>query len=93
MKYLLILFVFLNSTISFCEIVQNTTDNCITKKSDIRIPLYENSTPFWRDYRVNQSIRQSIRWSSIGTGIGVMSFLASDSKGTKIYIQYVWANS
>lgn len=48
----------------------NTTIN-----NDLRIPIYERSNSFLKDYRVNQTFQQTIRWANIGAGVGVSSAL------------------
>ncbi|MDP8203922.1 MAG: hypothetical protein P9L95_05270, partial [Candidatus Tenebribacter mawsonii] len=55
------------------------TDSAFSYKTyihnDPNIPIYEKSNSFLNDYRVNQTIQQTIRWANIGAGIGVSAAL------------------
>ena len=72
----------ITTLILFCFISISLSDEIqkipFKKQNDPTVPLYENSSPFWQDYRVNQTIKQSIRWASAGVGVGIVSYLASD---------------
>lgn len=41
------------------------------KITNYEIPLYERSGTFLADYRTNQTIKQSIRWTNIGCVVGI----------------------
>lgn len=54
---------------------EQLSDNVFSHKTNfhnnLNIPLYEKSNSFMNDYRVNQTIQQTIRWANIGAGVGV----------------------
>ena len=70
---LLLLIVFYNV---FGEQPSINPDSLITNKHyNFRIPMYEKSNNYLNDFRVNQTIQQTIRWANIGAGIGVSAAL------------------
>lgn len=44
-------------------------------ETKLKIPLYETASPFWQDYRVNQSFSNSIKWGSMMTVVGAAMLL------------------
>jgi len=48
-------------------------------KTDLSLPLYEQSSPFLANYRVNQTMRQTIRWANIMTVAPVATVILLDT--------------
>ncbi len=46
----------------------------------LNTPLFERSSPFWQDYRVNQTIQKSLLWSSASTAVSVAILAKGDAE-------------
>ncbi|MDA3885488.1 MAG: hypothetical protein PF638_07850 [Candidatus Delongbacteria bacterium] len=76
-KILTMLIIFMTSTV-FC---QENEIVILNKNIDLSVPLYEYSSSFFRDYRVNQTIQESIKWSSISVIPSVLILASGDAEG------------
>ncbi len=47
----------------------------------LNTPLFENSSPFWKDYRTNQAVQNSFKWASIGSVVCVAVLAGGSGSG------------
>lgn len=61
----------------------------IVFEENLNTPLFENSSPFWKDYRTNQSVQNSFKWASIGSVVCVAVLAGGSGSGN--FIAYMLA--
>ncbi|MBT3756449.1 MAG: hypothetical protein HOD64_00600 [Candidatus Cloacimonetes bacterium] len=77
--FLIILLIIFSNV--FSELSETSNDSLQTyEQNDLRIPMYERQDNALKDFRVNQTFRQAIRWANIGaiTGVGLAIAIAPE---------------
>lgn len=72
----------------FAQILNSNDSLNITEMSleqDLNIALFERSSPFWKDYRTNQTIQSAIKWGSVSSVVAV-GVLAGGSMEGNVFI-------